>query len=160
MNNCNFSTQSRETFIQFHTFVNGETVVRVTHLVNALHTKTHAVRAVRSVTGMLAAEKLERNNVQEVAVENAKSQFPATKLDMADQRTDVHQVLIERTMGYIQSILNARQMASLKKKSFTPSLSSLNVLTPLTKGLQHGMKHSRCSMYNHPDSRETDTHFG
>ena len=68
MNNCNVSTQNRETFIQFHTFVSVETVVRATNLVNALHTKIHAVRAIRSVTGRLAAEKLERNNVQEVAV--------------------------------------------------------------------------------------------
>ena len=138
MNNCNVSTQSRETFIQFHTFVNVETVVRATNLVNALHTKTHAVCAVRSVTGRIAAEKFERNNVQEVAVENAKSQFLATKLDTADQRTDVHQVLIERTIGYIQSILNTRRMASHTKNRSTPSLSALKVLTPLTTGLQHG----------------------
>ena len=33
-------------------------MVRATNLVNALHTKLHAVRAIRSVTGRLAAEKL------------------------------------------------------------------------------------------------------
>ena len=42
----------------------------------------------------------------------------------------------------------------------TPSLSELNVLTPLTAGTQRGMKHSRCAMYNHPDSKETDILFG
>ena len=86
--------------------------------------------------------------------------FPAAKVDMANQRTDVHQVTTERRIVYIQSILNTRRMASHTKNRSTPSLSALNVLTPLTTGPHHGMKHSRCSTYNHPDSRETFTHFG
>ena len=48
-------------------------------------------KEVRLATGRLAAGKLERSDVKEAAVENVKIEFPATKLDVADQRTDVIQ---------------------------------------------------------------------
>ena len=132
-------------------------MVRATRHVSALHTKTNAVRAMRLVTGWLAAGKIERNNAQ-AAVENVTIELPV--IEMASRDADVHQSLTERIARYIQSIPITRRMASRINSRSMPSLSARNVPMRSTTGPQLETKHSLCSMSNHLDSREPDIHFG
>ena len=118
------STQSSQTSTLFRTFASVEIVVRATDHVNALRTKTNAVRAMRLVTGRLAAGKLERNNAQ-AAVENVTIELPA--IDMAIRDAAVHQALTERIAGYIQSTPITRRMASRINNRSMPSPSARNV---------------------------------
>ena len=81
MTNCNISAQCRETFIQFHMFVNVETVVQSINHVNALHIKTHAVRTVRLATGL---EGLLQENSN--AATSKKQQWKTSRANSQRQR--------------------------------------------------------------------------
>ena len=132
-------------------------MVRATNHVNALRTKTNAVRAMRLVTGRLAAGKLERNNAKP-AVEDVTIELPA--IDMANRDADVHQAFTEKIARYIRSTPITRRMASRINSRSTPSLSARNVSMRSTTGPQLATKHSLCSMSNHLDSWEPDIDFG